>query len=99
MYIGTDLIAKNGLAEIIDKLDFTFSIYPNSIPFQNKYGVSINATTFTILDIAPSIIKEAISKLNTEVEVSQVEVKGRTIDAVLNYKGNKLALTTEANIR
>lgn len=100
MYIGTDLFSKSGLAEKLDKLDFTFSISSNSIPLLDRYGVNINASAYTIYDIAPEEINKAISNLNdAELSVSNININGRTINADIRYQDKLIGVSTSAIIR
>lgn len=87
MYIGTDLISKTGLSEKLDKLDFTFSIHPDSIPYLDKYGILLNATEYTLYDVANVGIKTAISKLaDTELSIGNISVEGRKINAEITFE-------------
>ncbi len=86
MYIGTDLLEKSGLEEVIDKLDFTFSIRPESIPFTETYGINLNATEYTVYDIATESIRTVVSNLgDSSLNVKDISVDGRNITTQIGY--------------
>jgi hypothetical protein len=99
MYIGTDLVSKTGLSEKLDKLDFTFSIHPYSIPFLKKYGIKIDADQFTLHDKAQTSIRRAIKNLDDdELQCGNIEIRGRNIKTEVNYNKTQITATTTANI-
>lgn len=91
MYIGTDLISKTGLAEKLDKLDFTFSIHPDSIPYLDRYGILLDATEYTLYDVANVGIKTTISKLaDSDLSIGNITVTGRNIDAEITFENTAI---------
>ena len=99
MYIGTDLVSKTGLSEKMDKLDFTFSIHPYSIPFLRKYGIKIDADQFTLHDKAQTGIRMAIKNLDdNELQCGNINIDGRIIKTDITYNRTNITATTTANI-
>lgn len=96
MYIGTDLLEKDGLSEKIDKLDFTFSIHPKSIPFLRRYGVLVDADRYTLQDKAASAIQLALQRLgDSELSLSGLSVTNRKIDATVRYNDTEIYASTQ----
>ena len=99
MYIGTDLVSKTGLEEKLDKLDFTFSIHPLSIPFLRRYGIKIDADQFTLHDKAQTSIRTAIKNLkDDQLQCGNIFINGRVINTEISYNNTNITATTTANI-
>lgn len=95
MYIGTDLVQKTGLSEKIDKLDFTFSIHPKSIPFLHQYGILIDATRYTLNDKAYSGINRALERLgDSDLSLDNLSIDGREINATIKYNNVSIFAST-----
>ena len=95
MYIGTDLVEKTGLSEKVDKLDFTFSIHPKSIPFLRRYGILIDANRYTLHDKAFSGINLALQRLgDADLTLDTLDVDGREINASIKYNNVNIFAST-----
>lgn len=93
MYIGTDLIEKNGVYSIMDQIDFTFGIDPLTLPYQTKYGV--NYSDCIDNNVLMYTLTNCLDRLESNITLTSLNVNDnlKSIEMELSY--NNITLQKE----
>jgi hypothetical protein len=85
MYLSTSLNTLSGIRIVEDKVNFTYGIKPDSIPYNTNYGIRIRNNSDKS-NIRTSC-EEVLSKLkDNSLSVSDLTIVGRNIDLSILYK-------------
>jgi hypothetical protein len=86
MYLSTDMSTITDDLKIIEnEVNYIYSIKPDSIPYNNKFGIRVKKELDS--NSVKTLCESTLSSLsNKSLSLSSVSLVGRNIDLLISYK-------------